>query len=313
MSYRLSMVILVLMSAAGTVADCQAQSGEAVDGKILEVTCRRARLTRKGRLRSKISPQDAPIGLKAGDMVECLAPDTGHLMILVPGKEKEVEVTANNPYTVPTPPVSELPYPLIAQYLTGYGLAGATRGTKNSSLILWPAESGVVVPNRFVIRWMPMAQRISLSVMSEGKDVTVWGPVELDGAAGSLKSDELSSALVAYKAKSASPRMVVTLSLVGSADWEEVHFSLLEGRDEEELNAQLTFWAQHTTGLALQLGRAYSFLRHKLFVEAADEYDSALNSSPDSRSLLEEAIRANQLAGRTLRVTELKERLSSNP
>jgi hypothetical protein len=147
--------------------------------------------------------------------------------------------------------------------------------------------------------------------MSEAKDMTIWGPTEIDGAAGSLKSDAVSSALADYRMQSAIPGVVLTITFSNASDWEEVHFSLFGGRQEQELNAQLDFWAKHTNDLALQLGRGYTFLRHNLFAEAADEYDSALNSSPGSRYLVEDAIRANRLAVRPSRVKELQARLAS--
>jgi len=84
-------------------------------------------------------------------------------------------------------------------------------------------------------------------------------------------------------------------------------------RQEQELNAQLDFWEKHTDGLALRLGRGYSFTRYKLFAEAAEEYESALISAPDSRYILEDAIQANRLAGRPSRVKELQTRLASQP
>ena len=45
--------------------------------------------------------------------------------------------------------------------------------------------------------------------------------------------------------------------------------------------------------------------------EAAEEFDSALDSASESRYLLEDAIQANRLAGRTSRVKELQTRLAS--
>ena len=88
---------------------------------------------------------------------------------------------------------------------------------------------------------------------------------------------------------------------------------MLNGRQEQELNAQLDFWAKHTDGLALLLGRGYSYTRHKLFAEAAEEYESALSSASESRYLLEDAIQANRLAGRMSRVKELQARMASSP
>jgi predicted Zn-dependent protease len=147
--------------------------------------------------------------------------------------------------------------------------------------------------------------------LSEEKDATLWGPVEVDGSAGSLQSDAIVQALAAHKAKAGSQGLVLTLTPANSSDWEEVHFSLLRGRQEQELNAQLDFWATHTDGLALRLGRGYIYTRNKLFAEAAGEYDSALSAAPESPYLLKQAIDANQRAGRASRVQELQKRLAT--
>jgi hypothetical protein len=202
---------------------------------------------------------------------------------------------------------------VIAQSLMNYGRAGATRGPSADSRILWPSTNGAVLPDRFVIRWAPVPQKIDLAVMSEAKDVTVWGPSEVDGRAGTFKSAALSSALAAFKSKAGSPALILTLTVANSSDWEEVHFSLLGAKQEQDLNAQLDFWEKHTDGLALRLGRGYTYSRFNLFADAAEEYESALSSAPESHSLLEDAIQADRLAGRPSRVKELQTRLASQP
>jgi predicted Zn-dependent protease len=111
--------------------------------------------------------------------------------------------------------------------------------------------------------------------------------------------------------KSANPGLVLTITFAGPGDWEEVHFSLLTAKQEQELNAQLDFWEKHTDGVALRFGRAYSFSRQKLFAEAAEEYEFALDFAPDSRYLLQDVIQADRLAGRLSRAKELQSRLES--
>jgi hypothetical protein len=48
-------------------------------------------------------------------------------------------------------------------------------------------------------------------------------------------------------------------------------------------------------------------------LEAADEYETALQSAPESPYLLKDAIDADQRAGRASRVKELQSRLASLP
>jgi|HubBroStandDraft_2_1064218.scaffolds.fasta_scaffold77007_3 hypothetical protein len=303
---RLILAVLLLgASVGGFVPECAAQNGEALDGRIAETTCKSAYLMRGG---NKLQVSYG-MGLKGGDVVYCSGP--GQVNVVLPKGNKVVDARNRR---LPIDKISDNPeFPVIAEYLTGYGLAGATRGRPPDSRILWPEEGSVVVPEHFVARWAPVSQKVTLTIMSEAKDVTVWGPTEIDGASGSLKTTEISSALASYKAKSPNPNLVLTIAFANASDWEEVNFSLLKGREEEELNSQLDFWAKHSDGLALHLGRGYSFMRYKLYSEAAEEYESALTTAPESPYLLEDAIRAERMAGRDSRVKELETRLKSQP
>lgn len=315
MNIRFSlMAILIAASLAGAAADSQAQTTGAVAGRIVSVQCA-ARLQKNG-TQGEVqlsSPRDIALGLSAGDRVQCSG--DGYLEVLVSSGTKKI-TASDNWFTIPPLPADPA-FPkadaVIAQSLANYGRSGATRGNAPDSRILWPSSNAAVLPDRFVIRWAPVPQKIVLAVMSESKDVTIWGPTEADGRAGSLKSGALSSALAAYKAKAGGTAMILTLTPAKSSDWEEVHFSLLNARQEQELNAQLDYWGKNTEGLALLIGRGYSYSRFKLFADAADEYDSALSSAPESRYLLEDAIQANRLAGRPSRVKELQTRLASQP
>jgi hypothetical protein len=317
MTMRFSLTaILLTAGVAGTAAASHAQTANVVAGRIVSVHCE-AHLQKKDKQADARlnAPRDIALGLSAGDRVQCVG--DGFLEVLVFDGTRTVTAKQNpKGFTIPDLPADSTnpkEDAIIAKALVGYGVSGATRGNSAGSRILWPSEGSAVVPEHFVVRWAPVQQKIVLSILSETKDVTVWGPSEVDGAAGTLQSDAVSSALAAYKTKPGSAGLVLTLTLGNSSDWEEVHFSFLHGMQEQDLNTQLEFWDKHTDGLALRLGRGYAFTRHKLFAEAAKEYDSALTSAPESRYLLEDAIQANRLAGRTSRVKELEMRLASQP
>jgi hypothetical protein len=308
--------ILLTAGVAGAVASSHAQTPDVVAGRIVSVHCE-AHLQKKDKQADARlnAPRDIALGLSAGDRVQCVG--DGYLEVLVFDGTRTVSAKQNpKGFMIPDLPAdSSNPKEdaIIAKALVGYGVSGATRGFSVGSRILWPSEGSAVVPEHFVVRWTPVPQKIVLSILSEAKDVTVWGPTEVDGAGDSFKSDAVSSALAAYKTKPGSTGLVLTLTLGNSSDWEEVHFSLLTSKQEQELSAQLQFWQKHTDDLALRLGRGYSFTQHKLFAEAAGEYDSALDTAPESRSLLEDAIQANRLAGRASRVKDLQTRLASQP
>lgn len=304
MNIRFSLTaILLAAGVAGIAANSHAQTTGPVAGRIVSLNCD-ARLQKNG---SKIvsqltSSRDVALGLSAGDRVQCNG--AGTMEVLVSSGTRKISASDGWFAIPPLPPDPAYPKAdaVIAQSLMSYGRAGATRGPSADSRILWPTANSAVLPDRFTIRWAPAPQKIELAVMSEAKDVTVWGPTQVEGGIGSFKSGALSSALAAYKLKTGSPSLILTLTIANSSDWEEVHFSLLTARQDQDLNAQLDFWEKHTDGLALRLGRGYSYSRFNLFADAAEEYESALSSAPESRSLLEDAIQADRLAGRPSRV-----------
>ena len=307
-------VILLVATVLGAAVKSSAQNPGIVAGRIVSVKCR-AFLKKNGTQEQVAlrSPQDIGLPLSAGDQVQCVG--TGYLEVLISEGTKTIKASPKW-FAIPLLP----PVPMdskednaIAKALRDYGISGATRGNADGLRILWPSENSAIVPEHFVIRWAPVSQKIVVSILSEAKDVSIWGPTEIDGSAGSLQLDAVSAALADYKMKSGSPGVVLTITFANPDDWEETHFSLLGGRQEQELNSELDFWAKHADGLALHLGRGYTFLRNRLFDEAAEEYESALNTAPESRYLLQHAIEADRFAGRSSRVKELQARLASSP
>jgi hypothetical protein len=300
--------ILALAFAPATAA----QAPDAIAARVLSVHCD-AKLVRSGSKNevTLISPRDVALGLAAGDRIYCAKP--GYLEMLVAEGLEKVTETPKLGYTVKPlpadPKYSENQQ--IVQALTEYGVSGATRGQAADSRILWPSDGAAVSPADFKILWTPLPKKISLAILSEAKDATLWGPAEVDGGAGELQSAAISAALDDYQKKSAEPALVLTLQVGDAADWDEMHFSLLSGKLRQELNAQLGFWAAQPDEMAAHLGRGYCFLRYKLYAEAAAEYDAALNSAPGSGYLLDAAIRANRLAGRASRVKKLQSQRAS--
>src|SRR6202167_5359242 len=244
MNIRFSLTVILLgATVASAAADSHAQTAGAVAGRIVSVQCA-ARLQKNG-TQGEVqlsSPRDIALGLSAGDRVQCAG--AGYLEVLVSTGTKKI-TASDSWFTIPPlPPDPAFPKAdaVIAQSLANYGRAGATRGNATDSRILWPSANAAVLPDRFVIRGAPLPQKIVLAVISESKDVTIWGPTEVDGGAGSLESAALSSALTGYKAKAGGTALILTLTPAKSSDWEEVHLSLLNARQEQELNAQLDFW-----------------------------------------------------------------------
>jgi len=309
---------LLAASVAGTVPDARAQGTVASDGRVLDIQCADAQLQKRNTpsWRALRAPQDVGLPLFGGDHVKCGG--TGYVEILIPAGKKQI-TKALSPFPIDAIEAAQKTENCDVQSaeipcaLRRLGIVGATRGRAADSRILWPAEGSAVLPEHFVIRWTPVPQKITLSILTEAKDATLWGPAETDGKTGELKSEAADSALAEYKTKPGTQGLILTFTIGNANDWEEAHFSLLKGRPEQELNAQLDFWNKNSDGLAQRMGRGYSFSRHKLFSEAADEYDAALKSAPGSRYLLEDALQASRLAGRAPRVKELESQVAALP
>jgi hypothetical protein len=166
------------------LADCRAQDQEAADGRITKMNCNPARLKKGGREQRPLTKQDEGLRLKARDEVQCLGP--GSVELLLPSGPRQIKVE-DGPIVIRPIDQDPLFAKSIVDALTGYGLPGATRGSAADSRILWPSANSAVVPDHFEIRWAPIPQKIELSILSEAKDFTLWGPAEVDGKAGSLK------------------------------------------------------------------------------------------------------------------------------
>jgi hypothetical protein len=288
----------------GLAPVAQTQETSKIDARIVTLTCA-AELTTVGsphpvRLRSS---RDVGRSMSAGDQIRCIG--DGYLELFASDDKKRIEASQGWFTIQPLPP--NPPFSLIAEGLRKYGIPGGPRA--GDSLILWPYDGSTVSPETFVIRWVPVQEKIELAIRVAGKNLTLWGPVEVEGTKGFLNSDGIFPVLMAYKTQSEQSDLILSLSIGERAKWEDAHFSLLTSQQEHELTADLNSWATRTEAVALHLGRAYSFTHFRLFAEAADEYDSALEDAPESPHLLEEAIEMNRLAGKADRVKELEHRL----
>jgi hypothetical protein len=317
------------MTLGGAPLDVRAQNP--ADARVMNIDSEcQPKLTKKAS-GNKDQPPSPRIGLDlfGGDKIRCAGP--GYLELLLPDglmritrseimwitpsqttkiTPSKTQFTIKDGFTVPAVPTNSA-FSEITKDLAKYGVPGATRGPQPVSGILWPSDGSAVIAEHFVIRWVPVAQKITISIKSEQSDTTLWRPTEIDGNVGSLRPEGVRWDLARDKSQAGNHQSVLTLSLAYGGHSEEVHFSLVGGQEEQEVNSSLSFWESHTSGLALHLGRGYSFLRHQLFDEAAAEYDTALNFAPNSRYLLEEAILANRLAGKRDRAKELQMHLES--
>jgi hypothetical protein len=104
------------------------------------------------------------------------------------------------------------------------------------------------------------------------------------------------------------------LAMVLSADGVEqsVSFSVLGHAEERAVDAEQAAFAS-APGLLPRLGRAHVLLRHRLYHDAASEYEAALALAPESRVLLCKTFEAQRLTGNLARAGELRRRLEGRP
>jgi len=110
--------------------------------------------------------------------------------------------------------------------------------------------------------------------------------------------------------RNVSPYVELTLqSEVGKP--QRVLFRVMSVNEEELLTKELGKW-EGSVEFTRNIGRAWVFSRHRLYDEAAAEYESALADSPESVHLLRATIRAYCRAGNKIRAEELAKRLPAS-
>jgi hypothetical protein len=258
-----------------------------------------------------LSKADVGLALKAGDKIRCT--NQGRIVLQLADGIKTVTFS-DNWFTIS--PLPQNPrYPEIVNALKHYGQPGGGRNTEVPA-ILWPATGSVVMANNFVIRWAPTKNRIRFTIETQTTHRLIWGPTDTDGTSGEWTSTSARAVLADYQAKKIDGKvqeefLVLVLSDSGTTD--SSRFSLLDRKNEKDLQASLDFWDKYDNRISRLLGRGYLFSRYGLYEEAATEYEAALDQVPESRYLLEEAFRADYRVGRVSKVQKLQQRLRDLP
>lgn len=256
-----------------------------------------------GAKRERLDPKsDKARRLYPGEQVLCLR---GSLLRLRIGGEPRTAPVARW-YTIP--PLSSSRSDPIRIMLDHYGgPSGIDRASPIQ--VFSPPQYGAARLRPFVIRWMPTAAGCTFSLLIQ--DVVgnrIWRKHDVDGAAGSLSDPSAEQDLEEYRAKNGQAELTLTVS--DSCDGStQVSFSLLSVAKEQSLTEELAFWDKQTGTFVPHLGRASVYDRYRMFTQAAEEYEAALNVAPESRQLLLRTIAANRATGNLTRASELKKRL----
>jgi hypothetical protein len=139
----------------------------------------------------------------------------------------------------------------------------------------------------------------------------LWSKKGITAEATKLDSEEAGKALMDYQETEGKEGLVLVMKLAESNE-HRVTFFLLSKQIEQELQNELTLWDKLEDPILKAIGRAYEYSRRGLFVESAEEYETALKSAPDSLDLIRSAIEANRQIGNYVRVEQLNKKLSGN-
>jgi hypothetical protein len=197
----------------------------------------------------------------------------------------------------------------IQKAIAEYGrIGGRKKGGGPLALVYSPANESGVMPEIFVLRWIPLTRKCSASlIIQEPGGKQLWRQDNVDGKVGSLDSTLAREALNSYRAKVGAGTLFLRLTdSCGHAD--QSRFDVLSLQDEQSLKKELVSWNDETNKLIAHLGRASVFTSYEMYPQVAEEYEAALALAPQSHDLLAKTIDAQHRSGNQARADELEKR-----
>ena len=175
---------------------------------------------------------------------------------------------------------------------------------------------GLVRPESFKFRWRRLKVNnepvsvapLTLSLNGCTTDQPIWSERNIDYGLGSYAVDQVKQLLKERQQRNA---VVSAEVVVASASFDKKQrfcFDIIPASEERKLRNELTKLDGYSE-LMRHATRAYVFYQHKLYSEAVDEVDLALQLSPETDYLLADAIKAHFQLGDEEGVKGLLERL----
>lgn len=200
--------------------------------------------------------------------------------------------------------------------LSGIKAAGARRS--EGVILLSPVEReiGLVRPESFEFRWRKpkingepiKVAPLRISINDCRTDTHIWSRENIAYGPGSYMEDEVRESL---KKRQQPDSRVSAEVVVASASFNEKQrfcFDIISASEEAQLRNELVKFKSHPE-LARHAAQAYIFYQYKLYREAVDEFDSALQLSPDTDYLVADGIKAHFQLGDEDGVKRLLQRL----
>lgn len=190
----------------------------------------------------------------------------------------------------------------------------AARHRGDGDFILFPTESkelvDIVRPETVVFRWASSTTaKVNLSLSIMGEEKAVWEQNNVAGEDGFFTSDNLKKILNDVREKQPDAKLQLKVrTTLGTGTENSAVFRLFAKAEEKTLQQELADLKEENK-LLLHLSRAEIYLRHDLFIEAANECEEVLKLSPESIELLMVTAAAQDRAGNVKRKVELEKHI----
>jgi hypothetical protein len=258
----------------------------------------------------KLRQKGMPRFLYAGERLQC--GPAGYIRFRLYDKVHEIKGLMDKPsswYPIPYVPakVSDIIQEAMRQFAR---IGGRERGTESTPYLVSPADGTVVKPDQFTIRWSDSRREQFISLMVLDDENVLWQQQNIKSRVGQLVSDSLRKALSHHRDKGAAGNLRLRLIRADHSTTQAL-FTLLSSENERNLLKELEIWNQEKSSVLRHAGRALSFSNQGLLTETVEEYEAALDETPESQDLLLVTIRANRKIGNMPRVAELTKRLAS--
>lgn len=280
MKYGIILVgLLCLVGSAHSQENSQKPVGEIIEIK------GRAYLKGEGQKSTVLTSRDKHIPLFAGQEIGCEVKCTVRFSI---GRTEKTLLIGH--YVIPN---------LIKPrtHLANSVRAGATRGEED--ILISPLERniGLARPDSFKFRWKMLkingkpidVSPLTISLNGCSTDEHLWNKTNIDYKQGLYISDEIRRLLKGRQQQN----LIVSVEVVvesGSFEKKQRYCSdIISISEERLLENELARWDDYAD-LIRHTERAYDFYQHKLYDEAADEFDMAVQLSQDTDYLLADAI-----------------------
>lgn len=197
-----------------------------------------------------------------------------------------------------------------------------TRGVND--ILVSPVENGIglVSPEFFKFRWRILKigdnlvniSPLTISLNDCKTDEHIWSQPNIDYKQGSYVTEGIKGLLKKRQQKHTRVSLEVVIASESFDKKQRYCFDIISTLEEQRLRSELTEWDNYAD-LIRYTERAYIFNKHKLFSEAAEEFNMALKMSPKTDYLLADTIKAHYKLGDLEMVDELinnLEKLSPN-